>query len=78
MQDLLEKSAGYVLTDQQYDDTLAYARKVGRDDGFDKIFMQHDVDVVIGLAESALTYFVSAAGVSRKLTPEEWTLTDDL
>lgn len=67
-QDLLEKSVDFGISSEEYEQTLAYARDVGRTKGLDRVFDEYSVDVIIGPAESAITYFSSAAGEPRAVS----------
>ncbi|KAF2094314.1 amidase family protein [Rhizodiscina lignyota] len=50
------------MTQQEYDDLLAYNRRVCGREGIDKILADDGVDVIIGPADSQLYYIAAAAG----------------
>lgn len=50
------------LTQDKYNQILAFARKQCREKGIDKTLQEYDVDVIIGPGESALFYIAAGAG----------------
>lgn len=60
--DFLEKSVTLNLTSDQLDGLVSHARTVGREKGIDTLFKKHDINVLIGPAESSMTVFAATAG----------------
>ncbi|KAM0335643.1 hypothetical protein ACHAQA_000692 [Verticillium albo-atrum] len=62
LQDRLEKALTHNYTGEDLKAALAHARKVGRDDGIDKILREYNIDVIIGPAESPMSSIAAASG----------------
>jgi len=63
-QDWLEKFLADKSTPEQQAEYLAFARKLGRTEGVDKIMKDHGVDVILAPSECSITFVSSASGES--------------
>ena len=63
-QDRLEKALAHNYNTEYLDAALTRARKIGRDEGIDKIFEEYDLDVIIGPADSAMVSLAAASGMA--------------
>ncbi|KAL7936507.1 amidase signature domain-containing protein [Trichoderma chlorosporum] len=61
-QDTLERCEKTAITSEERANYVAHLEKFGRDEGIDKLFDEHDINVVIGPLESPLYYFAAACG----------------
>ncbi|KAK3186367.1 hypothetical protein K4F52_004905 [Lecanicillium sp. MT-2017a] len=61
-QDRLENALADKSTPEELAAALLLARKVGRDEGIDKILKEYDIDVIIGPAESPMPTIACASG----------------
>ena len=66
-QQRLEEALASETTTEELDAALKHARHVGRTIGVDKILKDHDIDVIIGPAESSMCDIAAASG---SFTPE--------
>ena len=55
-------AANTKMTQQEYDDLLAYNRRVCGTDGIEKAMRENEVDVILGPADSQLYTIAAAAG----------------
>lgn len=69
-QDLLEGAAAYNLSQTERDDLLKKIRSVCREQGIDKTFEKHDLDVIMGPADSAFNLLVAGGG--KSLFPDHY------
>ncbi|PTB50725.1 hypothetical protein M431DRAFT_511647 [Trichoderma harzianum CBS 226.95] len=61
-QEILERSENTDTTPEDRANYVAHLKKLGRDEGIDKIFNEYDINVVMGPLESPLYYFAAACG----------------
>ncbi|KAK0507196.1 hypothetical protein JMJ35_010234 [Cladonia borealis] len=61
-QDRLEKALAHNYTTEDLEKALAHARRIGRDEGIDKILKEYDIDVIIGPADSKMPTIAAASG----------------
>ena len=66
-QDRLEKALAQSYTTEDLDKALAHARRIGRDEGIDKILEEYDIDVIIGPADSKMPTIAAASGMATSL-----------
>ncbi|KAI1122078.1 putative glutamyl-tRNA amidotransferase subunit A [Nemania abortiva] len=50
------------LAPEEYEKRVNHFRKISRDQGIDKILQEHNVDVILGPADSFITSFAAASG----------------
>uniref|UniRef100_A0A8H7K0Y6 Amidase domain-containing protein n=1 Tax=Bionectria ochroleuca TaxID=29856 RepID=A0A8H7K0Y6_BIOOC len=58
----IDSAADLVLSSDEYDTHLRNVRDLGRTRGIDKILNEHNIDVIIGPADSQFTKIAAAAG----------------
>jgi amidase len=68
-QDRLTKAQDFHMKPEDYQTSLAYIRRMSKEEGIDKILAQYNIDVIIGPADSFLSTLASAAGELRASSP---------
>ncbi|CAG9952035.1 unnamed protein product [Clonostachys rosea f. rosea IK726] len=58
----IDSAADLVLSSDEYDTHLRNVRDLGRTRGIDKILNEHNIDVIVGPADSQFTKIAAAAG----------------
>lgn len=61
-QAILEKDVDFQMTTEEYDETMKFVRQVSRDEGIDHILKKYGCDVIIGPADSPMTYLAASSG----------------
>ncbi|KAL7954704.1 amidase signature domain-containing protein [Trichoderma compactum] len=65
-QDILIRSEDTDITPEDRSNYVAHLKKLGRDQGIDKVFDEYGINVVMGPLESPLYYFAAACGAVAK------------
>ncbi|KAH8890367.1 amidase family protein [Thozetella sp. PMI_491] len=60
-QDTFIELASFELSDERYEEILAFGRRKSRDEGFDKVMKEHDVNIVVGPCDSSICALAAMA-----------------
>ncbi|KAK1246513.1 hypothetical protein MKX08_000315 [Trichoderma sp. CBMAI-0020] len=71
-QDILELCEKTSLTSEDCASYVSHLTKFGRDQGVDKIFEEHDLNIIMGPIESPLYYFAAACGYPVAAMPLDY------
>jgi amidase len=61
-QDKLARAQDFYIKPEDYQKSLAYIKRMSKEEGIDKTLAQYDIDVIIGPADSFLSSLAAAAG----------------
>ena len=65
----LEDALGDTLSDEQYEEAKKQIRETAKTNGFDKIFLESDVDLVVSLLDCRVGSMSAAAGYLHATVP---------